>query len=196
MNESKLLNMLGMGWLDPAYIAIFFFLLFVVLLVLQIIQMSKYNKLKEAYDLFMEGNEGKSLEDQFGRLFTDIRELKSSSWKARRDIDSLLSNIESCYQKMGLVKYDAFHEMGGRLSFALCMLDKNDNGYLVNSVHSNNGCYTYTKEIVEGQCAIDLGNEEKEALSQAISLSNEKNHQNMVIREASKRVVKAGKENA
>ena len=97
---------------------------------------------------------------------------------------------------MGLVKYDAFHEMGGRLSFALCMLDKNDNGYLVNSVHSNNGCYTYTKEIVEGRCAIDLGSEEKEALTQAVSMSNEKHHQDKVIREASKRVEMAGKQNA
>ena len=196
MKDSNLFNMIGLGWLDPAYIVIFILVLFIVLLILQILQMSKYNKLKEEYEKFMEGKDGKSLEDQFGNLFTDISELKSSSRKARRDIDSLLDNIENCYQKMGLVKYDAFHEMGGRLSFALCMLDKNDNGYLVNSVHSNNGCYTYTKEIVEGNCAIDLGTEEKEALTQAVSLSDTKRHQDKVIKEASQRVGKAGDRNA
>ncbi len=196
MKESNLFNMIGLGWLDPAYIVIFILVLFIVLLILQILQMSKYNKLKEEYEKFMKGKDGKSLEDQFGNLFTDISELKSSSRKARRDIDSLLDNIENCYQKMGLVKYDAFHEMGGRLSFALCMLDKNDNGYLVNSVHSNNGCYTYTKEIVGGDCAIDLGTEEKEALTQAVSLSNTKRHQDKVIKEASQRVGKAGDRNA
>ncbi len=188
MNGSNLFEMMGLGWLDPAYIIIALFILFIILLVLHFVQMSKFGKLKEQYEMFMEGKDGKSLEDQFEKLFTDISDLKSSSWKARRDIDSLLKNIEICYQKMGIVKYDAFHEMGGRLSFALCLLDKNDNGFLMNSVHSNNGCYTYTKEIVDGKSAIDLGTEEKTALDQALSLINTKDHQEKVIREASKMV--------
>ena len=196
MSNSDIFNSIGLGWLDPAYIVIAVLLIFILLLVLHFMLMSKFKKLKEEYEMFMEGKDGKSLESQFSTLFTDILELKSASWKARRDVDYLLKNIESCYQKMGLVKYDAFNEMGGRLSFALCMLDKNDNGYIVNSVHSNNGCYTYTKEIVEGRSAIDLGNEEKEALDQAMSLSNDKDHQKKVIREASKAAEKAKKQDA
>ena len=39
--------------------------------------------------------------------------------------------------------------MGGKLSFALCMLDKKDNGYVVNVMHSNDGCFAYIKEIVK-----------------------------------------------
>ena len=167
MNSSYIMGFLGLGWLDPAYIWIAFFVLFIIILVLHFVQMRKYSKLQEKYEMFMEGKEGKSLESQFESLFSDISDLKSSSRKARRDIDFLLKTIQSCYQKMGLVKYDAFHEMGGKLSFALCMLDRDDNGYIVNSVHSNNGCYTYTKEIVEGKSAIDLGYEEKEASMRA-----------------------------
>ncbi len=193
MNQSVILNYLGLGWLDPFYIVIFLLVLILVLFILHFVQMARFRKLREEYEVFMEGKDGKSLEDQFEALFTDISDLKTAARRDRRDIDSLLRNIKSCYQKMGLVKYDAFHEMGGKLSFALCMLDKDDNGYLMNSVHSNNGCYTYTKEIVDGKSAIDLGFEEKEALEQAVTLQNSKDHHDRVIKEASLRAERAAR---
>ncbi|MCR4589414.1 MAG: DUF4446 family protein [Lachnospiraceae bacterium] len=196
MNQSNILNYLGLGWFDPAIIIIVLLLLILILFILHFVQGAKIRTLRDEYEKFMEGKDGKSLEDQFGELFTDISELKTATRRDKRNIDMLLRNIESCYQKMGLVKYDAFHEMGGKLSFALCMLDKNDNGYIMNSVHSNNGCYTYTKEIVEGKSAIELGFEEKEALEQAVNLTNSKDHHDKVIREASQRAERAAKRTA
>ena len=69
---------------------------------------------------------------------------------------------------MGLIKYDAFSQMGGQLSFSLALLDENNNGFIINSVHSTDGCYSYTKEIKNGECAIALGKEEEEALAIAM----------------------------
>ena len=67
-----------------------------------------------------------------------------------------------------------FHgEMGGKLSFALAMLDKDNNGFVLNAIHSREGCYTYIKEIVKGESYIVLGEEEKEALRQAVNAHNE-----------------------
>ena len=76
--------------------------------------------------------------------------------------------MESAYQKMGLVKYDAFQQMGGQLSFCLALLDENNNGFIINSVHSTEGCYSYTKEIRHGESDISLGKEEAEAMAIAI----------------------------
>ena len=70
---------------------------------------------------------------------------------------------------MGLVKYDAFQQMGGQLSFSLALLDENDNGFIINSVHSAEGCYSYTKEIKNGVCSLTLGDEEKKALDIAMA---------------------------
>lgn len=61
-----------------------------------------------------------------------------------------------------------FHEMGGNLSFALTMLDENDNGWILNAMHSREGCYTYIKEVVKGQSYIELAEEESESLERAI----------------------------
>ena len=77
--------------------------------------------------------------------------------------------MQYTFQKVGIVKYDAFHEMGGKLSFALCMLDKVNNGYIINVMHSNNGCFAYIKEIINGESFIELGDEEANALKQAVA---------------------------
>ena len=58
--------------------------------------------------------------------------------------------------------------MGGKLSFALAMLDNNNNGWIINAMHSREGCYTYVKEIVKGESYVELAEEEAEALDRAI----------------------------
>ena len=67
-----------------------------------------------------------------------------------------------------MVKYDAFHEMGGKLSFSLALLDQKNDGFIINAMHSREGCYTYIKEIVNGNSIIVLAEEEKEALEIAM----------------------------
>ena len=84
-----------------------------------------------------------------------------------KNIDKLFSNMKFTFQKVGLVKYDAFHEMGGKLSFSLALLNETDDGFVMNAVHSREGCYTYIKEIVGGNSIIVLAEEEQEALDMA-----------------------------
>ena len=48
------------------------------------------------------------------------------------------------------------------------MLDNSNNGYVINSMHNREGCYTYVKEIIKGESFIPLGDEESKALSQAM----------------------------
>ena len=79
----------------------------------------------------------------------------------------ILTVVKFTFQKVGLVKYDAFNEMGGKLSFSLAMLNESDNGFVLNAVHSREGCYTYIKEIIDGNSIITLAEEEQEALKMA-----------------------------
>lgn len=52
--------------------------------------------------------------------------------------------------KYGIVKYDAFDDVGGKLSFAIALLDKNNTGFILNAIHSRDNCFFYIKEIVKG----------------------------------------------
>ena len=165
MTGSTFLNQIGLGGFDLGYLLIGMtvtILLLLIFLILLIVQIRKTSKLKKRLDKFLTGKDGTSLEQDIAGLY------EANTEKNKKDIRTLYKNMESAYQKMGLVKYDAFNQMGGQLSFSLALLDENNNGFIINSVHSSEGCYSYTKEIKLGQCAIDLGAEEAEALSIAM----------------------------
>lgn len=168
-NNSAFFSYIGLGNLDIGYLFLGMILVILVLIVLLVMQIVKMNKLKIRIDKFMKGKEGMSLEQDIVALFEDNKFLKINSEKNKKDIQQLYQKAEKAYQKMGLVKYDAFNQMGGQLSFSLCLLDEKNNGFIINSVHSTDGCYSYTKEIKNGVSNIPLGKEEEEALSIAIS---------------------------
>ncbi len=159
----------SIGISDPGVPIIIMFILIIVLLVLLIFLLIRYNQLNVSYQMFMKGRKAESLEEEIGALFNDIGTLKATTEKSRKDIKKIVENLHECYQRVGIVKYDAFKEMGGKLSFSVALLNDNETGFIVNSIHSSEGCYVYTKEIVNGECAISLGDEEKKALTLALS---------------------------
>ena len=163
--ESKILSKLG---IDPAFIFLFMMILFVILFILYVNVNLKYNRLKSSYQTFMKGKDGKTLEESMKERFADAEAILKFTKQNRQDIRDINRKMENCYHKMGIVKYDAFNEMGGKLSFALAMLDGNDSGWIINAMHSREGCYTYVKEILKGESFVELSEEEAEALDKAI----------------------------
>ena len=166
--NSNILQSIGLGNLDIAYLFLILLIFIVVLFIIIILQMKKLNRLQKRISKFMTGKDAKSLEKDIVGLYEDNKFLKINVDKNKKDIRTLYKNMEHAFQKMGLIKYDAFQQMGGKLSFSLALLDENNNGFILNSVHSTEGCYTYTKEIKSGECAISLGEEEQQALDMAI----------------------------
>ncbi|MBE5841463.1 Protein of unknown function [Butyrivibrio hungatei DSM 14810] len=171
--NSELFNLLGIGNLDPAYLFIAAFVLILVLLVFLIVTRVKFKKLERKYNKFMQGKEAQSLEDEIVGLFHDNRLIRSENEKNRKDIIDINKRMARTFQKIGLEKYDAFNQSGGKLSFALCLLDENDNGFLLNSVHGTDGInYSYSKEVNAGMADVELSGEEKKALDLALDSTN------------------------
>ena len=163
--DSKILKALG---IDPGLILIFLLILIVVLFGLYVNVTMKYNRLKSSYTTFMRGKDGRTLEESMMSGFADVESVLKYTKQNRLDIQKINKRMEKSYQKLGIVKYDAFNEMGGKLSFALAMLDNNNTGWIINAMHSREGCYTYVKEIVKGESYVELAEEEAEALDKAI----------------------------
>ena len=140
----------------------------IVILVLLIVTMVRLKKMRRNYRIFMNGKTAENLEDSMLDHFAKIKELVDITDKHTAQIAKINEDMQTVYTKLGVVKYDAFNEMGGKLSFALAMLDNRNNGYIINAMHSREGCYTYVKEIIKGESFITLGDEERQALSQAM----------------------------
>lgn len=163
--ESTILSRLG---IDPAFIFLFLIILIIALFALYVNVSMKYDRLKNSYNSFMRGKDGKTLEESILSKFSEIDGLAKLTKQNRQDVKDIYRKMEKDFKKLGIVKYDAFNEMGGKLSFALAMLDGNNSGWVINAMHSREGCYTYIKEIVKGESYVELAEEEAEALDRAI----------------------------
>ena len=149
--------------------------LVIVLLIMQVVFIGivinlqmKHKRMQAKYQIFMRGKDAKSLEKGFLEQFKTVEKLERAVKQNTRDIDTIYKRMKTHYQKIGIVRYDAFQEMGGNLSFVLTMLDENNNGWVFNAMHSREGCYTYIKEIVKGESYMELGEEERESLKKAM----------------------------
>ncbi len=154
--------------IDPAIVILSLGIITVLLLIMTVICVVQTNKLYRKYDRFMRGSDAESLEDIIAEQIEEIKELKVQDRFNKDTMKTLTRNVKSSYQKFGMVKYNAFKGMGGNLSFAIALLDMNNTGFILNSVHSREGCYLYIKMVEKGETDIILGTEEKEALEQAL----------------------------
>ena len=141
----------------------------IILMILVIIGLCKLKKLRRRVDTLTRGKDTESMEDIMLNFFERIEELENTKKMMNQDINDIKENLKITYQKVGLVKYDAFREMSGALSYSLALLDKQNNGVLISSMYSREGCYTYAKDIVNGESKINLSEEEAEALKQAVA---------------------------
>lgn len=169
--KNSFLTDLGLGNLDIGIIILVMLALILIALILGIVNICSISKMRKKYKKFMAGKSARSLESEIVGLFEDNKFIKTSIEKNRRDIRTLYKNMESTFQKIGIIKYDAFNQMGGKLSFSLALLDEQNNGFILNSVHSAEGCYSYTKEIKNGESNISLGDEERQALNMAMGIT-------------------------
>lgn len=144
----------------------------VILFIILIVNMVQISKLKKKYKEFMSGADAKSLEDTLLKRLDQVDNLIAANKTNENNIKKLFKKMDYTFQKVGLVKYDAFHELGGKLSFSLALLNDVDDGFVLNAVHSREGCYTYIKEIVGGNSIIVLADEEQEALNMAKEAGN------------------------
>ncbi len=150
------------------YLVIALIVLTVILTIAVIVCIVQMRKMYRRYDYFMRGKDAETLEDLIVNQTAEIQELRSQDRANKDSIRTVNKNMRASFQKFGMVKYNAFKGMGGNLSFAFALLDYTNTGFVLNSVHSREGCYLYLKEVDRGETEVLLGNEEKEALEQAL----------------------------
>lgn len=139
-----------------------------VSIILLIITLCKLKKLRRRVDALTRGKNAESMESRILEFFERIENMESHEQGIEENIQKIKENLKITYQKTGMVKYDAFREMSGALSYSIALLDQENSGVLVTSMYSREGCYSYAKEIIHGECKLNLSEEETEALKQAM----------------------------
>ena len=158
---SELFSKIG---IDLGLIVLFLMLIVIILIILVMKLQLQMTRLDKKYRMFMRGEDGQSLEKLLQRKLNVMDKIYDNEEAQTKLINKMKSIQDGTMNKYGIIKYDAFDDVGGKLSFALAMLDKNDTGIVLNAVHSRDNCFLYIKEIVKGESYIMLSEEEVEAL--------------------------------
>lgn len=106
----------------------------------------------------------KILEDILSVEKNNISKLKEQ----KKEIEGLNNSNLSNFQKIGLVRFNPFEEMGGEHSFSLALLNGVNNGFIFTGLHTRERTRLYLKEVNKGKCKLSLSSEEKKALDKAV----------------------------
>lgn len=149
------------------------FIIEIILLVVVIVAVFMLNKLNKDYKLFMKkiGN-GNNIPEMLKEYLEDVELVKKDNREIKAYYTKLDSDIASCVQKVGLVRYNAFKDVGSDLSFAIALLDREDNGVVFNGIYGSESSNIYAKPIKNGKSQYQLSDEEKYAIDLAEQSKN------------------------
>lgn len=153
-----------------------------LLFILWIILFVKLNRQKKRYDFFM-GTSRKpaySLESKLESYYSVSKGIAEKYAKLLDMVTDMDKTMKSNIQKVGLIRYNPFEEMGGNLCFALALLDGEDNGVVLNGIHSRTGSFTYAKPIEMGVSTYMLSDEEIKAVEMAKDNAYKPEHEKVV----------------
>ena len=136
-------------------------------IVIGIINISKINTI---LDYAEDGDLVANLE----KYYNNVRELHKKLNLSREGtmsnrITSCETKTNLCLSKTGIVNFDAFDDVFGKQSFALALLNQYNTGFVITSLYGNSSSNSYVRIVKNGKCDIPLLNEEKEAITKAMS---------------------------
>lgn len=149
------------------YILIVLSLIIFILLITQIMTASKLKKLNSKYKKLLNGADNKSLEQLIFDTMNISNDIVSENKEIIKRIKIIERDMQNCIQKVGVVRYNAFENVGSDLSFSIALLDNNDNGVVISGIYSRDSSATYAKKIINGQSKHPLSAEELQAISES-----------------------------
>ena len=141
-------------------IVIVLLILCIIMLVLHIIRFRKY---VEQYNNVWSKFENSNLQSDVEKLIEHMEKTRQISEESKSISQDIETSMVKCIQKIGFVKYDAYENSNNELSFSLAILDKKEDGVIINSIYTRNGSNIYAKQIVKGEYQGTLSEEEKKA---------------------------------
>ncbi|MGE5329953.1 MAG: DUF4446 family protein [Deltaproteobacteria bacterium] len=149
--------------LDLIVIAGGIFLIFIISLHNSFRIKAFYNKQERFFKSF----NGSNIDASLNRFLDRVEEVYNNGIEVKNYCNEIDRKLLKCFQKVGVVRYNAFENVGSDLSFAIALLDANDDGFVMNGVYSRDGTCTYAKPISNGTAKHVLSAEEMQAIDLA-----------------------------
>lgn len=129
----------------------------------------KVSKLTRYHELVLGGLERSDVAEAIFGYINDVRALNIRADDLTTQIQGAQNKMRGCVQNMGYVRYDAFNDIGGQLSFSLALLNAEGDGFVISSINGRAESRIYAKTVLNGDAG-NLSDEEKEAVKKALNL--------------------------
>ena len=155
--------------LNNGYVILGVILVNIILIILYISNNVKLKKINKKYTDFMKkiGN-GKNIEDDLKVYINRVKKVENDNKELAEFCESLNKELNKSIKKVGIVRYNAFKDTGSDLSFALALLNENNDGVVLNGIYSREMSNIYAKPIVAGKSNYTISEMEQEAINRAI----------------------------
>jgi len=144
------------------------FILILIIFLMNLSNKSKIKKLKAKYNKFMNGLSNASIEEVLEDCIYKINGLIEKNKELEYQLNEVKRNMYYCVQKVGVVRYNAFDNVGSDLSFSIALLNDNDDGLVLSSLYSRESSSTYAKPIMGGKSKYAMSAEELKAIDIAV----------------------------
>jgi hypothetical protein len=143
------------------------FLLIFILFMMNISNRLNLKRFKAKYNKLMVGAGDINVEQLLETCIDKVNDVAVKNREIENKINNIERNLLQCYQKLGVIRYNAFENVGSDLSFSVAILDKNDNGLVLSGIYSRDSSSTYAKPILGGKSKYSLSVEEIQAIEMA-----------------------------
>jgi len=145
------------------------FLVDVVLIVGVFMLFRQLSLMRRNVTILKRGVEGSSLVEKVASQAIQIEDLYTLLDEQAAQKDYLTEVLAGTLQRFAVVRFDAFEDMGGKLSYSVTMLDENGDGVIFTSIYGRNENRTYAKAVRAGNASHVLSREESESLRKALN---------------------------
>ena len=128
----------------------------------------KIRKINQKQKILFQGRRGKDLEEVIENQLEQIKKLKTDTEDLFKLSEKIHQIASRGIQKVKLIRYNPFGDIGGDQSFTIALLDAHNNGLVISSLHSKEGTRVYAKPIEKGKSPYQLSDEEKQAIEKAM----------------------------
>ena len=149
------------------FAAAFLAVIVVILLIVTLKVNARLKTIERRYSTLTRGLDGADWHDLMIQLGDDMADLKQITAEHAKFLQALDSRTQVQFCHRAMIHYDAFEHIHGQLSFSLCLLDENYDGFIFSNIHGREDARCYLKEVSAGKCAQFLSTEEQTVLAQA-----------------------------
>ena len=141
----------------------------IVLLIMCISLFTKIKRIDEKRGMVLPENSLGNIQDTLKNHSQLLSELSNKLDQITNIQNKLSLKVDNCIQHIGLVRFNAFDDVGGEQSFALTLLDENQNGIIISNIYGRQDTRVYAKNVKAGKCERTLSDEETKAINIAMN---------------------------